>query len=85
MKDKYIKLTKLEDLRFDGNYPNGINVGNTSIQGICVDEPKIGEQLFMQAGFGYSTCWTSKVTKFDEENMLLHTKNSIYKIEIHEE
>lgn len=61
MKGKYIRLTKLEDLKFDGDHPNGINVGNTAIQGICADEPKEGEQLFLQAGFGYGTCWTSPV------------------------
>ncbi len=82
MKGKYVKLTKLEDLKFNGFHPNGINVGNTDIQGICVDEPKEGEAFIMQAGFGYGTCWTSAVVSFDEETMLLTTKNSVYKVEI---
>ncbi len=85
MKGKYIKLTKLEDLKFEGFHPNGVNVGNTTIQGICIDEPKIGESLFLHSGLGYSQCWTSKVVSFDKDEMLLTTKNSIYKIEIHEE
>lgn len=85
MKGKYIKLTKLEDLKFDGNHPNGINVGNTNIQGICADEPKVGEPLIMQAGIIYGTCWTSPVKSFDKESMTLTTENSIYKVEIHEE
>jgi len=45
----------------------------------------VGEQLFMQAGFGYATYWTSPIKSFDEENMLLTTENSIYQVEVYEE
>lgn len=85
MKGKYVVLTKLEDLKFDGNHPNGINVGNTAIQGLCSEEPKVGEPFILQYGFGYSTCWTSPVVSFDKESMILTTENSIYKVEIYEE
>ncbi len=85
MKGKYVVLTKVEDLKFGGAHPNGINVGNNNIQGICSEEPKEGEQLFLQSGFGYSTCWTSKVKSYDEETKTLITENSIYKVDIHEE
>lgn len=85
MKGKYIKLTKLEDLKFDGNHPNGINVGNTRIQGRCIEEPKVGEQLILQSGISYGTCWTSKVVSFNKDKMILTTENSVYKVDIHEE
>ena len=87
MKNKYIILEKLEDLKFSGNHPNGINKGY-KLQGWCVDEPIIGEQLFLYVTNDFRTtpsCWASRLVDIDMDNMVLETANSKYKIEINED
>ncbi len=89
----YIILEKIEDKKFEGFHPNGINVGNNLIRGYYKEPVEIGKQLFLYSKeiifegttFPSSpTCRTSKVEKLDIENMLLETMNSIYKITIKE-
>ena len=87
MKDKYIILEKLEDLKFGGKHPNGVNKGY-KLQGWCIEEPIIGEQLFLYMTNDFRTTpssWTSRLVDIDMDNMILETANSKYKIEIDED
>src|SRR5690606_166527 len=87
MKGKYIILEKLKDLKFGGNHPNGVNKGY-KLQGWCVDEPIIGEQLFLYVTNDFKvspSAWTSRLVNIDMNNMILETANSKYKIEIDED
>jgi hypothetical protein len=87
MKNKYIKLTKLSDDVFGKlglPHPNFINVGHV-LAGWCVDEPIIGEQLYLypfNKKEHMPVAWTSVLKNIDLENMVLKTKNSTYRIEI---
>lgn len=84
--NKYLILEKQEDLRFEGNHPNGINKGY-KLKGWCVHKPIIGEQLFLYISKSIKTSpssWTSRLVNIDMENMMLETKNSKYKISIDE-
>jgi hypothetical protein len=87
LKGKYLKLTKQEDLKFGGNHPNNINKGYV-LRGWCVNEPIIGEQLFLYMSNSLAVtpnAWTSRLVNIDMENMILETKNSKYSIEIDED
>lgn len=87
LEGKYLKLHKIEDLKFGGNHPNNINVGYT-LKGWCVDAPEVGHQLFLYMTTTIKTTpnsWTSKVMNIDLENMLIQTKNSLYSVEIVED
>lgn len=77
--NKYLTLEKIQDKVFNGSHPNGVFIGD-KLQGFCNSEPKIGEQFIFAGG----VAWTSTVEKIDEENNLLYTKNSVYKIYIHD-
>jgi hypothetical protein len=86
MKDKYLILTKISDDKFNGNHPNGINIGSTEVQGFNYDGIRLGEKLYLyQWREVPPTAWTSTVESFNEENMILKTKNSTYKITIKDE
>jgi hypothetical protein len=67
-------IKKLEDTQFDGNHPNGINVGYER-KGTFVAEPKIGERFCLLTGRG--VFGTSNVTKIVDSNTF-HTENSVY-------
>lgn len=85
MNDKYITLTKLSDDAFNGSHPNGIYVGNSSIQGYPRKGINIGEQLFLHPSLKIDSspnAWTSTVESFDKKKMILKTRNSTYKIDI---
>ena len=95
--NKHLILTKLEDNKYGGNHINGVNVGSQEVQGYCLDEITPGQQLYLYSSnedvhIGdfkvpkeeLLCAWTSIVESFDEENMLLKTANSLYKIEIKE-
>lgn len=84
--NKEITLTKIEDKRFEGQHPNGINKGDT-LRGYLLDEIRVGEQVELYIPFASMknlTGWTSKVVSFDQEKMIIQTLNSTYKIEINE-
>lgn len=81
---KYLKLTKLEDLRFEGNHPNGINRGYV-LQGWCIDTPEPGYALYLYTSKSIVTtpsAWTSAIVEVDYEKMIVTTKNSKYSIEV---
>lgn len=83
--NKYIILTKVED-KMSRGHPN-IGLGSTRIQGYCKNYT-IGEQLYLyplKDIEDYPTAWTSRVEKVDLDNMEIHTKNSVYKIEVDNE
>lgn len=84
----FIVLEKIEDKRFNGFHPNMIDVGNTEIRGYYLNEIKEGEQLFLYprktTTLSYSGK-TSPIVKYDKENQLLETANSVYKVHINKE
>lgn len=83
----YIVLEKIKDKRFNGFHPNGIDVGNTEIRGYYLNEIKEGEQLFLYSRktTSYYSGKTSPIVKYDKENELLETANSVYKVHINKE
>ena len=77
---KQVKLTKLEDTKFDGNHPNKMFVG-IERTGIQTDELVIGRPFIIYGTkLGNGFC-TSHVTKINDDNTF-NTENSLYKIEI---
>lgn len=87
MRDKFLVLEKIEDKRYNGAHPNNINVGY-KLKGWCIDEPVVGEALFLYVSKSLQTtptAWTSKIEKVDVKNMLIETKNSIYKVTFDED
>ena len=83
--DKYrgqpIKLTKIQDIKFDGNHPNGINEGYTR-EGVLNIGLSNEHQCFLiiEKDRFFNT---SQVLKIEEREGydLAHTVNSLYKIE----
>jgi hypothetical protein len=71
-----VRLTKIEDLRFDGKHPNGINVGAERIG--TMGSLTIGEPFVLNKGLGWFK--TSPVVKTNDDNTF-ETENSKYKIE----
>lgn len=85
IKNKYLVLKKISDDKFKGNHPNKINVGSTLIQGYAKMGITKDEQLFLFPSLKFNSspnAWTSTVVSFNEETMILKTKNSTYEIEI---
>lgn len=82
----YVTLEKVKDLRFKGEHPNGINIGNTDIKGNVYDLPEIGQPFILGAtevqGHYLITSYTSRVVSWDKEQQLIETKNSVYKYTI---
>lgn len=68
------RLEKLEDLRFNGNHPNGIDKGYIT-DGILYENIETGKKVFL------GRLVTSTVMKIINENTF-QTKNSTYKISI---
>lgn len=86
LKNKFVTLEKLEDLRYNGNHPNGINTGY-KLKGWLLEEPIEGQAVFLFATKSIQSTpsgWTSVIKNVDMENMLLETKNSMYKITVDE-
>lgn len=85
LRGKYLILTKIKDLRFNGNHPNGINVSNT-LQGYCsTDLILVNSQLFLYPTSDFSTAptnWTSIVLEVNTDEQTITTKNSVYKFEV---
>ena len=80
-KDTVIKLTKLKDTKFNGEHPNLINEGYVK-EGI-IDVEKSNEHqcfLIIKGGRFFNT---SQVVEIEEQEGydLVHTLNSIYKVE----
>lgn len=81
--DKYLVLHKISDDKFNGNHPNGINVGSTRIQGICKKEPVIGKSfILIDTILNIPCAYTSAVKSYDKKKGILKTNNSTYKIQV---
>jgi len=83
--DKYrgqtIKLTKLQDIKFDGNHPNGINEGYTREGMLNIGLSNEHQCFLIIEGDRFFN--TSQVLKIEERegHDLAHTVNSLYKVE----
>jgi len=66
-------ITKLTDDEFNGNHPNGINVGYNRF-GEMYDPPTVGDCFYL------GSFKTSIVTEIIDKNTF-RTENSTYKIE----
>jgi hypothetical protein len=73
---KKATLTKIKDLQFSGEHPNGIDEGYTTT-GILFIEPVVGKHCVV------GDLRTTKVVKIIDKNTF-ETQNSIYKLEYHE-
>jgi hypothetical protein len=84
--DKYegvtIRLTKLKDTKFDGKHPNHINEGYTKEGMINVEKSNEHQCFLIIKGDRFFN--TSQVVEIEEQEGydLVHTLNSIYKVEI---
>ena len=85
LKGKYLILTKESDDVFEGNHPNGINVGR-KLGGYLLNDIQIGEPVFLSnlKPGGPMTSHTSSVIEFDQDKMIIKTENSTYSVEIDE-
>lgn len=72
---KKIRLTKIIDDAFEGNHPNGINVGYVK-EGFISREPELGERFYIGASFS-----TSPVTQLPDADGIFKTTYSTYKLE----
>ena len=94
MKGKFVILEKLSGER----YRPDMLIGDRSIRGYCLEEPKVGYQFYLYSSaedvkIGDFTVpkedlpcsWTSVVREIDLENNIIKTANSVYKIEIRDE
>jgi hypothetical protein len=84
-----VKVTKIDDLKFGGKHPNGVDIGNI-YEGYLMFEPAVKEPLLLvnpstfpnlgALNFHHNVVLrTSLIVKI--ENDLIYTRNSIYKIE----
>lgn len=79
--NQYLKATKLEDTRFGGEHPNGINTGYVG-EGILNLDLSNGHQCLFLINNGryFHTSQVEKIEEFEGYD-LVYTKNSIYKVE----
>lgn len=75
---KNVRITKLDDLVFEGNHPNGINKGFTN-EGFELNSPVIGEAYHFSSGFHTSTI--VNIIFVNEKEIVLKTLNSMYRLE----
>lgn len=76
-----LKITKISDLKFNGNHPNGINKGYTKVSN-AENLPVIGERFIMTGNRVEDFLATSIVESIDLEEKTFMTTNSKYKYEI---
>lgn len=75
----HVRLTKMIDLKFDGNHPNGINVD--SVREGPLQNIKVGERCIVGRLNSYrATSLVIAIIKHDD-HWELTTENSIYKLE----
>ena len=72
-----VKVTKVEDTRFSGHHPNGVDVGRVEI-GFEIESPIVGERYFIDGPMKWFI--TSKVTEIISPTKF-KTENSVYEIE----
>lgn len=79
LKGKKLTVTKIEDTRFEGQHPNGINVDFVRT-GECIVTPEIGNRFTLYDRSLSSAFSTSSVTAFDPNTNRITTLNSVYEI-----
>ncbi len=77
LKEKYIVLEKI-----DGSFRQDLPVGNKEIQGMVLEEPKVGASFKLYSVSQVLQAWTSPVKEIDYKNRIIKTVNSTYKYEI---
>ena len=82
-KKKAVRLTKIDDIAFDGQHPNGINTGYVK-EGRINFEMTNEHQCFFIHPTPDRFFHTSEVKKIEahEDHDLAYTVNSVYKVEI---
>lgn len=78
LKRKKARITKIVDLVYQENHPNGINPGYIK-EGIIIMEPKEGFSFVME---DFHTSRIEEIEEYKENIYMLHTRNSMYKLEI---
>ena len=80
-KDTVIRLTKLKDNKFNNEHPNHINEGYTRVGRINLEKSNEHQCFLIIEGDRFFN--TSQVLEIDEQEGydLVHTLNSIYKVE----
>jgi hypothetical protein len=80
-KDVEIRLTKVNDTRFDGKHPNGINIGYVK-EGYINLEKSNEHQCFLiiKDGRFFNTSQVL-ILEEKEDHELAYTVNSVYKVE----
>lgn len=73
-----IRLKKIEDSKFEGKHPTGINEGYIG-EGICQNNLIVGECAYLIFESRYFR--TSTITEIIDHNCV-RTQNSIYEIQI---
>lgn len=74
---KKVMLTKLESIRYKDGHPNGIEKGYMQVG--TLTNLEVGQPLVLNGASIRDYFHTSTVLKI--EGNLIHTKNSIYKVE----
>ncbi len=80
LENKTVKLTKLDDTKFNGQHPNGINTG--SVRTGKAGRLQVDLVFYMLTDRGLFH--TSTVTKINND-MTFNTLNSVYKVEVLED
>lgn len=70
-------LTKLSDDKFEGNHPNGFNVGPTA-RGTVSQKPKVGISCVVGSIY---TSTVSEIVSEEEGRIVFKTLNSTYELE----
>lgn len=80
-KNQHLRVSKLEDTRFEGKHPNGINVGYTSTGILELELSNNHQCLFLiEGGHYFHTSQVHRIEEFEGYD-LVHTSNSVYKVE----
>lgn len=77
-KGDQVVLIKISDDKFNGNHPNGIIEGYTTV-GKLINDVVIGDQILVVNNIRYLR--TSEVTEIIDD-ITFKTENSTYKIEV---
>jgi hypothetical protein len=81
LENKKVRLTKVDDTKFNGQHPNGINTGSERV-GMAFGNLEVDNAFYMATERGMFH--TSRVTKINDD-MTFNTLNSVYKVEVLED
>jgi hypothetical protein len=81
---KTVLVTKLEDLKFNGQHPNFINPGYTTTGQLAVLD--VGDYMYIAPikmdDWNYLRTSIVESIKENEDHLLVTTRNSVYKVKI---